>query len=436
MICMSLDFTNPAIKKHMLEGKFGLEKESLRVTEEGFLAHTPHPYSDDSHMERDFCENQTELITDACDSVDAAWTQLVVLHEKAVKILQMLDTGKELLWPFSNPPYVKGEEDIPIASFSGSLKKKEIYRKYLAEKYGKKKMLFSGIHFNFSFSDTVLREGYKRSGIAVFQEYKNQVYLDLAAKVTKYSWLIVYLTAASPVMDGSFFQDKDLGRDVLKNYASVRCSEIGYWNQFVPILSYDSLNTYVDSIEEYVQKGCLREAAELYYPVRLKPTGDNSLDNLRKNGVNHIELRTLDLNPLALAGVQKEDLQFLHVLILYLISLPSCEFDSYEQIMAIKNEKRAAQYEERDIWIENVWNRAIPVRDAALDVLFAMERFCEEMEKPKLMEAIYFQEKKVLCQEERYAVKIKQQFKKDYVKNGLKLAEKYTKEIMQKERGV
>ena len=60
----------------------------------------------------------------------------------------------------------------------------------------------------------------------------------------------------------------------------------------------------------------------------------------------------------------------------------------------------------------------------------------EEKEKPELMEAIYFQEKKVLCQEERYAVKIKQQFKKDYVKNGLKLAEKYTKEIMQKERGV
>ena len=88
----------------MLEGKFGLEKESLRVNEEGFLSHTPHPFSDDSHMERDFCENQTELITDACDSVDAAWAQLVVLHEKAVKTLQMLDTGKELLWPFSNPP--------------------------------------------------------------------------------------------------------------------------------------------------------------------------------------------------------------------------------------------------------------------------------------------------------------------------------------------
>ena len=75
----------------MLEGKFGLEKESLRVTEEGFLTHTPHPFSDDSHMERDFCENQTELITDACDSVDAAWEQLGRLQKKAVKILQMLE---------------------------------------------------------------------------------------------------------------------------------------------------------------------------------------------------------------------------------------------------------------------------------------------------------------------------------------------------------
>lgn len=435
MTCMSINFSNPVIKKYMMEGKFGLEKESLRVTEEGFLSHTSHPFDADPHIERDFCENQTELITDACESVEAAWKQLTGLHKKAVCTLLNLDSGKEFLWPFSNPPYVRGEKDIPIASFDENLKKKEIYRRYLAEKYGKKKMLFSGIHFNFSFSDEFLIEGFKKSKCVSFQEYKNHIYLELAAKVTKYSWLIVYLTAASPVMDGSFFQDKDLGRDVLKNCASTRCSEIGYWNQFVPILSYDNLRAYVDSIESYVRKGYLREAAELYYPVRLKPAGENSLDNLKNNGVNHIELRTLDLNPLALVGVQKEDLQFLHLLILYLMSLDDCVFESYEQIMAIKNEKRAAQYEERDIWIENGWNTAIPVKDAALDLLFAMENFFENMDHPEMLEAIYFQEEKVLCQEERYAVKVKQKFKKDYVKKGLKLAEKYADQIAREERG-
>ena len=69
---MSLDFKNPNIRKHMLEGKFGLEKESLRVTPKGFLAHTKHPFGEDPHMERDFCENQTELITGVADSAEDA----------------------------------------------------------------------------------------------------------------------------------------------------------------------------------------------------------------------------------------------------------------------------------------------------------------------------------------------------------------------------
>ena len=65
---MSFDFKNPNIKQHMLEGKFGLEKESLRVTTKGFLSHTKHPFVGEPHMERDFCENQTELITGVADS--------------------------------------------------------------------------------------------------------------------------------------------------------------------------------------------------------------------------------------------------------------------------------------------------------------------------------------------------------------------------------
>ena len=37
-------------------------------------------------MERDFCENQTEIITDVSDSVEGAWKQLAVLQKEAVII--------------------------------------------------------------------------------------------------------------------------------------------------------------------------------------------------------------------------------------------------------------------------------------------------------------------------------------------------------------
>lgn len=284
----------------------------------------------------------------------------------AVTTLLHLKTGKELMWPFSNPPYVLGEKDIPIASYEGVLRGKELYREYLAGKYGKRKMLFSGIHFNFSFSEKILEEGYRNSTFASLQEYKNQIYLELAKKVTKCSWLIVYLTAASPVMDGSFFHDEDLGKVVLKNLASPRCSKIGYWNDFDPLLDYENLQSYVKSIESYVAQGQLKEAAELYYPVRLKPKGENTLERLKN-------------------------------------------------------------YAEDGIWIETGWNSAMPVKQAALHVLASMKRFFQRIGKQELMEIIYFQEQKIFCPNNRYAVQIKSMFEKDYVKREIELAEQHAR---------
>lgn len=422
---MSIDFKNQYIKKHMLEGYFGLEKESLRVTPEGFLAQTEHPFIGNPNIERDFCENQTELITDVSDSAEKAWEQLATLQKKAVETLLHLPTGKEFLWPFSNPPYVSGENDIPIASYQGELQGKTLYREYLAKKYGKRKMLFSGIHFNFSFSETILEEGYRQSSFSGMQEYKDSIYLELAKKVTKYTWLIVYLTAASPVMDGSFSCEEDLGKTVFTGLSSPRCSKIGYWNDFNPLLEYDSLQNYVKSIEFYVKSGQLKEAAELYYPVRLKPRGENTLERLKNCGVDHIELRMLDLNPLEPVGIRKEDLKFLHLLILYLMSLENQDLPSFEQAMAIRNEKRAAEYDEKNIWIETGWDTTIPVREAALEILSSMEQFFECFGKQEPVEIIRFQKQKILDPGKRYSAQIRQQFQEDYVKRGVALAEKH-----------
>lgn len=426
---MSLDFRNLNIKKCMLKGEFGLEKESLRVTPEGFLAQTAHPFINNPNIERDFCENQVELITNVSDSIEEVWEELAILQKETVKTLHNLETGKELLWPFSNPPYVKGEQDIPIANYQGTHIGKEQYREYLAKKYGKKKMLFSGIHFNFSFPKELMEKGYQQGNVSSMKEYKNEIYLKLAKMVTRYSWLIVYLMAASPVMDGSFFHDKDKGKVVLKNLASPRCSKIGYWNDFVPLLEYDNMDSYIKSIEAYVERGQLKEVMELYYPVRLKPIGENSLDNLKKSGVNHIELRMLDLNPLEPVGIRKEDLKFLHLFLVYLMFLKDREFSHFEQIMAIKNEKRAAKYEEQSIWIETGWNTIRPVRQAALEIFTSMEKFYKYFKDKEIMENIGFQKEKILYPKKRYAVQVKEHFKKDYVKQGVKLAEKYAYEL-------
>ena len=425
-------FNNPAVKEHFLEGGFGLEKEGLRVDQEGYLAHTPHPFGDDPHFDRDFCENQVELVTDVYDSVEGVWNGLAGLMKTLVKTLDELPE-KELMWPFSNPPYIRGEEDVPIAQFQGEKREKTIYRNYLAEKYGRKIMTFSGIHFNYSLSDNLLHALHDQCCHGEsFEDFKDHLYLRLAKKVVEYDWLIVYLMAASPVMDGSYFTPDRKGEEIGLTWSSPRCSEIGYWNSFIPILKYNNLHDYVDSIEEYVERGELRQAAELYYPVRLKPRGVNSLDNLKKTGVDHIELRMLDLNPLSPIGIIKEDIQFLHLMLLYLIFQDEERFGYFEQVMAIKNAKSAALCEESRIWIETRWRQSIPVRAAARDFLGRMERFYHliMLDSIDIMDCIEAQWTKILRPEERYASKIYRQFGHNYVERGLHLAREYTEQLI------
>lgn len=421
---MSFNFSNQNIRNNIYKGRFGIEKESLRVNKDGFLSHTAHPFGNNPHIDRDFCENQIEIVTDVCDNTSSVFNQLSELHNTVVQKLKSLETGSEILWLFSNPPYVKGESDIPIANFKGSLRGKEIYRKYLAEKYGKKKMLFSGIHFNFSFDDELIEYSFKDSKAKSFVEYKNKLYIELAKKMTKYSWLIVYLTAASPIMDGSFFDDSAIGKDVVTPFSSARCSEIGYWNEFIPILNYENLKGYVDSIQHYIDDGLLKSASELYYPIRLKPQGANSIENLKKTGVNHIELRMLDLNPLSPVGIFKEDMDFLHMLIIYLTSLDYENFSKSEQISAVKNVKQAAKYDDENTFI-SLDGEKTSLKSAALNVLCNMQAFFQKYEQNNALNIINYQKNKIIDKSKRYVEIIRKDYSENYVKNGLRLSLKY-----------
>lgn len=71
-----LDKNDNAVRAHLLEGSFGLERESLRITSEGRIAHTPHPFPGNERIVRDFCENQTEINTGVHSSAAAAVAEL------------------------------------------------------------------------------------------------------------------------------------------------------------------------------------------------------------------------------------------------------------------------------------------------------------------------------------------------------------------------
>lgn len=416
----------PEVRELLLSGHFGLEKESLRIDGEGYLAHTRHPFPGDSHIVRDFCENQTEINTPVFDNAKDAVEALDAYYREIQRKLKKLPE-REYLWPFSNPPYIKNEEDIPIAHFEGGEAGKTKYREYLSDRYGRYKMTFSGIHVNYSFDEELLRRDFARSGEQDFQEYKNQLYVVLAERAAAYGWLLVAVTAASPLLDGSFVEKKKYDEDAFNGMASVRCSEMGYWNFFAPVFDYTDVRAYADSIQKYVDEGFLKAPSELYYPVRLKPAGKNNLKQLKEQGVNHIELRMFDINPLVSCGLEERDVEFAQLFLAWLASTPREDFSKKAQVQAVQNFKNAAHYDLKTVKIVMPDGEVYPVTEAALRVLASMQEFYRDF-PDGIQEILRFQEEKFRDSGKRYAFQIREQFGDGYVKKGLALAKQRQEE--------
>ena len=363
--------------KYYYSGKFGIERETLRVDGQGRLAQTPHPFGNDEHITRDFCENQVELVTPVCHSVDEAVEALAELDKRT---REELAKNGESIWLYSNPPHFDSEDDIPIADFTGDHSSKRAYREVLQQKYGKKLMLFSGIHFNFSFTEEFLRE--LNANNEDFHTFRDEFYLRLYKQLMVHSWLLVLLTAASPYYDASLDKDGKSGI-IMSEYSSLRNSKRGYWNKFLPILDHRSLKTFTGSIKKHIVTGSLYSASELYLPIRLKPKGVNTLENLAAKGVDHIELRMFDLNPSAALGIDSRDLEFAHLLILYLLSQADFDFAPELQEKAVRDHKNAALLEPDTKLLER-----------GLEVIEEMEKHFSDNEKA--LEIIAFEKEKIL----------------------------------------
>ncbi len=420
---------NEKVRQRLLEGNFGLERESLRVLPDGSFSHTLHPFSEeDKNIVYDFCENQTEINTTVYQSAEDA---IEALHGYVKQIQNTLTElpEKELLWPFSNPPYIKNEADIPIARHVDAAGYRDGYREYLADRYGRYKMSLCGIHVNYSFSEELLKADFDLSGETDYQEYKNQVYVALAEKAAAYGWIVTALTAASPVLDGSYFEKGKQGQTTFNGMASTRCSELGYWNYFTPIFDYSDIRNYADSIEQYVGDGLIAASTELYYPIRLKPAGKYSLKRLHDEGVSHIELRMVDLNPFEASGLSLKDLKFIQLMLVWLASTERQSFNMKDQVQAASNFKHAAHYDLKTVKIVIPNGESYSVAEAGKNVIGYMKEFYKDFPE-EILEILDYEEAKFIDPENRYAWKIRHQYEENYVEKGLQLAKELQREAV------
>lgn len=421
------------LDRKLIRSNFGLEKENLRVDREGKLALTKHPEifkEDNPYIKRDFSESQVEMVTPACKSVDEAYDFMENLHNIVTTSLK-----DEYLWPQSNPPIIPKDDEIPVAKL---YKEEEVsYREGLVKKYGAKRQLVSGVHYNFSFDEDLLKELYSLlSPNMDFKKFKDEIYFKIGRNLLKYKWLLIYLTGASPVFHKSYKGAckkavKKIGRDdyYFKGVNSLRNSECGYKNLEDFYVSYNNVNEYVNDIRNLINDKCIQGAREYYSPIRFKTKEQGDmLNNLLNDGVKYIEIRLLDLDPLCPIGVSKDTLNLIFIFILFTLFTEDFKYTPAFHDEYVLNENRAI--ENKEFNLINIDGKEVGLRKKGLEVLEEMEVLANKLFKDNedIKRAINISKKRFENYKETIASNIIEGIREsDYIDYFMGLAKEYLK---------
>ena len=347
---------DPQLTQSLQNLQCGIEKEGLRVTPTGRIAHTPHPIGLGSAL------THASITTDYSEALQEFITPVMTQPEDAIQHLQdlhsfnalTLDQQQEQLWPSSMPGFIAGEDDIPIAYYgtSNTGQLKRTYRVGLAWRYGKTMQTIAGIHYNFSPQEhfwnayqQVLQDN------SPINDFRSQHYFGLLRNFKRHAWLLVYLFGASPILDPSFVKGAKVS-DMTKSdqgdfygpfATSLRMSDLGYSNSAqsglnIPtenvtcysefliqavstvVPEYEKIGVKVDG--EYRQLNANRLQIENEYysdirPKRVVLAGQKPVYALMEKGVQYVEARNIDLNPFLPVGIDDEQAHFINLFLLW-----------------------------------------------------------------------------------------------------------------------
>lgn len=401
-----------------LGAMIGVEKESLRIRQDGYISHAPHPYILGSSLTHpcittDFSEALLELITPPCTSSRDA---LAFLADTETFVHQQLPD--EFLWPASMPCLLRGEKDIPIARYGSSDlgKMKTTYRRGLAHRYGRTMQVIAGIHFNYSFPASLLAELHRAEQQASsLTEYSDQKYMGLIRNIQRYGWLNLYLFGASPAICQSFVDDKpdNLGHFDQNTYyhpfaTSLRMSDIGYTNNRTHSdiqVNYDSLEDYIQTLGDIINTPypryasidhrCTGEPQQLnsnilqieneYYttvrPKQIPQAGESHFKALQQRGIRYVELRSLDINPFSPTGLEHSQMHFLELFMHYCLLKDSPNINPKEANVIRSNHNLVA-LEGRDPQLQiNRDSSIIRMQQWALEILEEMQSIAKALDK-------------------------------------------------------
>lgn len=438
----------------LIKGNYGIEREVLRTTESGELSFTHHPkiFGDkikNPYITTDFSESQMEFITPVFKSVKEVYDFSCALYDIAA-----MEINDEYLWPQSMPCIIPNDKEIPIAKFEdhehGNDARK--YREKLLYKYGGKRQLISGIHYNFSFDEGLLKKIYRNKDLCCmlfgetnqkqvlssllnkditseisYKEFKNKIYLKTARNYLRYRWLLIYLLGASNMIHDSYIEGSNEFIYNNKDAISFRNSEFGYRNKIDLIPNYNSVKEYVDSINAFIKDELIDSHKELYSPLRLKVKNPyNFMNSLINDGIEYLEFRSVDINPFEKCGISLDDLEFLQVFNLFALFAPESHYDLWQE-ESLENQNKIATHGHSHIMLLKD-GKSVDAKSYGLDILENIKYMCNELNLNK-SELIDKMIEKIKDSKLTYSYKIKELCEKEgYINAHLNLASKYKKD--------
>jgi glutamate--cysteine ligase len=401
------------------QSRIGLEKESLRVSQDGGIAQTPHPEMlgsalAHSYITTDYSEALTELITPPLPGIGQA---LDFLRDIQKFVNDRL--GDEILWATSMPCILAGGESIPIATYGcshlGTMK--TVYRRGLGHRYGRVMQVIAGVHFNYSPADEFwpLYQTLEQDS-AELRPFTDNAFMGLIRNLQRYGWLIPYLFGASPAVCKTFLEGRPTTLDEFDTHTyfepyatSLRMGDIGYTNSQEEGVgmkaNYDDLDGYIASLTRAITTSCpqwerigvkvngryeqlssniLQIENEYYSTVRPKQVpANNEMPTLalRQRGIRYVELRSLDVNAFDPLGISEEQLRFLEVFMLFCLLHESPLIDAGERREIDQNIIRTAHQGREPGFVLQRGGQAIPLQEWAAELCAAMEGVSELLDR-------------------------------------------------------
>ena len=381
----------------------GLEKENLRSDNEGKISNKPFPsafgiHNFNRYVTLDYSEPHLELVTPPFESNSAALDFLSDLHGFVENNLD-----GDLLWNYSMPPKFKSKYiKLPHHRNCNTTKLAHLYRLGLRNRYGDKMQSTAGIHFNFSLSE---------SAITSINESKTNIYLGMSRNLLRLFPIVLRLIGCSPVAHKSFMKGRKINIETmneddccLPKSTSLRVSRLGYYSeeQDENFITFNSLKDYLSIIRNYINKpnkkfqnisldlkqqvnnGTIQMESELYNHIRPKGVISRKVrpyNQLKENGIEYLELRSIDLNPYSTIGISLEDIEFLELLCLYCVLSESPDISLVESEVIKENIRRSSESGQGCNFINSLESvpGEVDAKDMAESFLNKLQAFSKEI---------------------------------------------------------